>query len=665
MHKPSHPEQARELMRAGQQQQAESLLRMQSGDEACQAALRDLLLSEGRRDEAFAVAARMAGEDSPEQLVSKALIAFRDGNLPASLQACQAALALQADCASAHHHAGRALHNAGQAGPALDALGKAVRLRPDYAEAWLSLGHAQRAGGDFAAALQSFRKALELAPALEPARLDLGITLFHQEQTEAALAEFNSLLQSNPEHVEALVNAGLSQLLLGQLEPAWKSLRAAIDLDADNPLAWLYLGQLHNELTDTEQALSCLRRATALDPMDVEAWIELTCVLEQANREDEAIEALRRGFAADPTHPGLHLEGAKLERRRGDTAAALRRLRGLDPAQLPRRVALQYGFELGLALDREGEADAAIEAFTLGNRLARQGASALRTDPDALERRCAALDAWLDAGAPGIEPGPGEGPDGEDLCFLVGFPRSGTTLVDTTLATNPQVLALEEAATLDPLIRRLEQADPPYPAGLARFTAEDVAAGRQSYRMHVNQLLNGASGALTIDKMPLRFMHAGLIQRLFPEARIVFIARHPGDVVLSNFMQHYTVNETNIHFDTLAHSAQTYARIMGLWAKLEDRLALPVLTVRYEDLVEDIAGAMAPVCTFLDIEPASLSFEREARLGTRDRVRTSSYQQVAEPIYRRASGRWQRYRRHLEPLLPLLEPAMQRYRYQD
>jgi hypothetical protein len=104
---------------------------------------------------------------------------------------------------------------------------------------------------------------------------------------------------------------------------------------------------------------------------------------------------------------------------------------------------------------------------------------------------------------------------------------------------------------------------------------------------------------------------------------------------------------------------------MGLWAKLEDRLALPVLTVRYEDLVADIAGAMAPVCKFLDIEPASLSFEREARLGTRDRVRTSSYQQVAEPIYRRASGRWQRYRRHLEPLLPLLEPAMQRYHYQD
>lgn len=669
MHNHDHRDQARVLMREGRQAEAESLLRAASDDPAAMAALRDLLLSEGRRDEAVEVAAQLASGDSAEARVGAALLAFHDDKLQASLQACMDALALEPGCASAHHHAGRALHNAGQATAALEALQRAVASRADYAEAWLSLGHAQRAGGDLHNAIASFRRAHELAPGLAAAHHDLAITLCHAEQPEQALTEFEALLARKPEHVAALVNRGLTLLLLGRFEAARSSLQKAIRLEPDNALAWLYLGQLHNELTDTEQALDCLRRVTTLDPADVEGWIGLTSVLEQSNREDEAIEALRRGFAVDPQHPGLHLEGAKLERRRNNTAAAVRRLRGLDPQQMPSRLAQQHGFELGLALDREGETDAAIESFTLGNRLARQGARSSRTDPGMLERRCAALDAWLDKGAPGSRPQGEQVDSGADLCFLVGFPRSGTTLVDTTLATNPDVVALEEAPTLDPLILRLEAATPPYPDALALLNPDEINTARKRYRANVAHLQSNTrsdgGGSLVIDKMPLRFMHAGFIQRLFPQSKMVFVARHPCDVVLSNFMQDYVVNETNIHFDTLANSAQTYARIMGLWAKLENQLSLPLLTVRYEDLVEDMAGAMAPVCAFLNIDPESLSFERDARLGTRDRVRTSSYQQVAEPIYQRASGRWQGYRRHMEPLLPLLEPMMRRYGYVD
>lgn len=657
-------EQARALIREGQQAEAEALLK-QCGDEPdCAAALRDLLLADGRREEALSVATELARGTSAESLVSASLLAFYRDDLKQALHHCQAALAKQADLPSAFHHAGRALHNTGQSNAALQSLQKAVQANPDYAEAWLSLGHVQRAIGRMDNAITSFQTAHQLAPGLATAHHDLAITLFHAEQPEQALLEFDKLLARQADHIGAQLDRGLTLMLLGQFDEARSSLKKVTERAPDNALAWLYLGQLHNELTDTERALDCLRRATELDPSDVEAWIELTGVLEQSNRESDAIEALRQGFAADPQHPGLHLEGARLERRRGDSAAAVRRLRGLDPNQLPTRLAQQYGFELGLALDREGETDAALEAFSLGNRLARQGARSSRTDANALERRCAALEVWLDKGAPGSDPDKLEGNDGADLCFLVGFPRSGTTLVDTTLATNPEVVALEEAPTLDPLIQRLESFSPPYPDALAELNAQEIQSARQSYRNNVKHLLDGAEGSLVIDKMPLRFMHAGFIQRLFPASRMVFVARHPCDVVLSNFMQQFVVNETNIHFDTLANSAQTYARIMGLWAKMEDKLSLPLLTVRYEDLVEDMAGAMTPVCGFLGLDPGSISFERDARLATRDRVRTSSYQQVAEPIYQRASGRWQRYRQHFEPLLPMLAPMMKRYGYE-
>jgi len=655
---------ARALHAAGDVAGAEALLREHLHESACAARLREWLVAERRNDEARAVAETLAAGDGPEAAVSRSVVAFLRGDLDDALAAARAALAADPDRATAHHHAGRALHNAGRGGEALQAFERAVTADAHYAEAWAGLGHVRRAAGDLDGAVEALRTALDEAPGLRSARHDLAITLYHAERPEAALAVFDELLALAPGHVPAQVDSALTLMLLGRLGEARERLEAALRRAPDNALAHLYLGQLHNERTDTAAALEHLRRATELDPDDVEAWIELTGVLEQANRVDEAIEALRGGFRADPHHPGLHLEGAKLERRRNDPAAAVRRLRGLDPRGLPPRLAQQYWFELGLNLDRDDQADAALEALGRGNALARRGVRAQATDPDALERRCRALEDWLDAGLPGAAAPDGERDHGTGLCFLVGFPRSGTTLVDTSLATHPDVVALEEAPTLDRVVRELDGASPPYPMALRTLDAAAAARGRALYHDAVKRLTGEASYRRLVDKMPLRFLHAGLIQRLFPAARIVFVARHPCDVVLSNFMQQYVVNETNIHFDTLERSARTYARLMGLWARLECALALPVHTVRYEDLVRDLGDGLSGVCAFLDLDADGLATDADARLATRDRVRTSSYQQVGEAVYGRAAGRWVRYRRHLDPLLPLLRPQLERYGYE-
>jgi tetratricopeptide (TPR) repeat protein len=579
-------------------------------------------------------------------------------------EAALAVSALPADSrVAALNHLGRALFNGGDAPRALDAFQRAAGLDPENAFVQISIGHAQRGLGNLHAAITAYRRALKLCPGLTAARHNLGITLYHADQPLEALETFDTLLTDRPDHTGALVDSALTLMLLGRLDEAGKRLERALSLEPELALAHLYLGQLHNERTETEQALAHLRRAVELDPGDVEAWIELTGVLEQANREAEAIEALRGGFAADPHHPGLHLEGAKLERRRNDPAAAVRRLRGVDPTALPPRLAQQYWFELGLNLDRNSKPEAAVQAFERGNALARQGIRSRAMDPDALERRCRRMDRWLDEGMPGARALASREGRGARRCFLVGFPRSGTTLVDTTLATSPQVEALEEAPTLDGIIRELERAEPPYPSALAELTASDELDLFSAYEARVASLLGATPRHWVIDKMPLRFLHAGLIQRLLPEARLVFVARHPCDVVLSNFMQQYAVNETNIHFDTLEHSVRTYTRLMGLWLRLEQAIDLPVTTVRYEDLVENMPRALGPVMEVLGLDPGTVRFDQEARLATRDRVRTSSYQQVAEPVYTRAAGRWKRYARHLEPWLPSLAPFLEHYGY--
>ena len=188
-------------------------------------------------------------------------------------------------------------------------------------------------------------------------------------------------------------------------------------------------------------------------------------------------------------------------------------------------------------------------------------------------------------------------------------------------------------------------------------------AFRAAYRRAVNEALQGRSATRVIDKLPLRVIHAPLLARAFPEARFVFSLRHPADVVLSNFMQHYVPNEAYVHFDTLDETVATYVRVMDLWTKIRPMIEGRTHVVRYEDLVDDPEAEVASACRFLgiDFDPAML--DPELRLANRERVRTNSYEQVAERIYRRSAGRWQNYRDALMPYRDRLQPFLDEYGY--
>lgn len=656
---------AHALLAAGQVDGARELLLSHLELDDCAVRLRELLIGEGLHAEAEPVVRRLANGTGAESRVSRAILAFQQGDLQRALRECQAAQSARPDLATAQNHAGRALHNLGNTPQALRAFRRATELDKNYPEAWHNLGHALRAGGDMAAAANAYQSAIKLAPGYRSATQNLAITLFHMDKVNEALVLFKGLLERDPDDTDALIGAGLSLQLLGQLLPARTRFEHTIKLDPANATAHCYLGVLLNELAETEGAIKALETALQLDPQEVEAWVELASVYEQENRLDEANRALKQGLAVMPDHPGLHIEAAKLERQKGQAANAAKRLRNIDPRQLPGRVAQQYYFELGHALDRNNEADAAVQAFISAKRLADQSVRGRSIDRDAFGRLCQDLESWLQNGAAGSASEDADPQDdlGKDLCFLVGFNRSGTTLIDTILATNPVVASIEESATLEYVIAELEKLSAGYPQSLASISGSSLGRYRQRYRAAIATYLGTARPTLTVDKMPLRLMHAGLITRLFPQARILFVLRHPCDVVLSNFMQNYAVSEATIHFDSLQHCAQMYDRVMRLWLLAESTLPLRLEYVRYEALITDTEAALDRVCSFLGINREDTQTHERARLQTRDRVRSASYQQVAEPIYQRAAGRWTRYRRHLEPHLPLLMPYIKHFGY--
>jgi len=173
-----------------------------------------------------------------------------------------------------------------------------------------------------------------------------------------------------------------------------------------------------------------------------------------------------------------------------------------------------------------------------------------------------------------------------------------------------------------------------------------------------------AGDRLVIDKLPLNLVHAGLIHRLFPEARFILALRHPCDAVLSCFMQNFALNDAMANFLDLEAAARLYDAIMRLWVAAEETLSLRVHVLKYEDLVADLPGTVQPLMAFLGLDWHDGMADYQTTALGRGRINTPSYQQVTEPLYSRASGRWLNYRDQMAPVLPLLAPWAERFGYE-
>jgi hypothetical protein len=249
-------------------------------------------------------------------------------------------------------------------------------------------------------------------------------------------------------------------------------------------------------------------------------------------------------------------------------------------------------------------------------------------------------------------------PDGvRDPVFLIGFPRSGTTLLDQILSSHSGIVCLEESEhfgdALSDVITERGRALAP-----GSLSEDDLARVRESYWRRVD----APTGAIVVDKFPLNIVVLPLIKRVFPNAKIIFALRDPRDVVLSCFQQRFTINAAMAQFLELQWAGAYYDQVMGLFELCRARLGLDLHQVRYEDVVADLRARRGGLCAFLGVgfEPAMLDYRSTAL--KRD-IATPSARQVIEPLYKRSVERWRRYEEELRPVLPMLAPWAQRYGY--
>lgn len=431
---------------------------------------------------------------------------------------------------------------------------------------------------------------------------------------------------------------------------AWEIIAAA---GPDDYRAWINCGRSLLRLDRFDAAEEAYKRALALAPADIDAIHELALLYERTSRIDDMAwlldSAALRGVGKDR----IPLAWASLEQRRGNSAEARVLLAKPGSERDPvRRHRLEVRVEESL-----GNSAVAFEAAAAMNRATadvagwRRRAAAYREQLRELAETI--TDSWA-AAMPKLEPHP------RMPVFLVGFPRSGTTLLDTFLMGHRDIAVIEERPLLHDAGALL--------GPLEAIPATSEVALRQAREHYLRRLadeLQGSDAAVAIDKFPLNMVNAPLTHALFPGAPIIFAKRHPCDSVLSGFMQSFATNLGMASFLDLADAADLFDACMSVWTASCEQLALNVVTVGYEELLADPGATLRPVIDFLGLEWDERLLDHIATATKRGSIGTTSYDQVTEPLTKAPIFRWRRYRKQMEPVLPVLLPWAERLGYED
>jgi len=556
-----------------------------------------------------------------------------------------------------------AAHQAGNLAAAERSYRKILKSLPDQPVALNLLGLIAMSQGKNARAVQLLEQSVAAKPDYADAYNHLGLARRKLGQHERALASFSRAAALDPAMIEVFNNLGNVQKDLGIFDEAVRSYEKAITLDGANFEPHYNLGNVLRELEQFDSAKQSYRNALALNADHVESWFNLAALLERDHELEAAAVAAKEVLIRSPALAGASLLLAKILRRQKRFEEATAILNSIDTAAAKPQEAASIYFELGKIHDALDQPRKAFACYQQGNQLQKQnaGGEILRQAKhfrDGVEATLADLRSgtckWSSAGTV---------VDGQDPVFLVGFPRSGTTLLDQVLDAHPRIGVMEERPVVTELVKQLKSSGRILPSNFARLTGEDTKGLRAKYFEQVAQHLGRRENMLFVDKMPLNIVHVPLLSRLFPEARYILALRHPFDVVLSNFTQMFRLNGAMANFLELESAADTYCSVMELWRECQNHLPIAVHQVRYENLVRNLEDEVRPLLAFLGVDWDNAVLDPSGHARTRKAINTPSYEQVAEPVHEKARYRWIQYRTELEPVLKRLNPWVEYFDY--
>jgi tetratricopeptide (TPR) repeat protein len=482
-------------------------------------------------------------------------------------------------------------------------------------------------------------------------------------KSEEALANFRKAHDLGPDDPMTANGVAICLGRMGRLAESMDAFRIALALDPGHATTCFHMGWILEMHGQFGPACDAYKEAVTRAPDYAAAWAGLATAA-QANQDWKLTRiAAERALALDARQPRTILSLAIAEVREAQFAVAEARLRrALDaPGLVPPALKTVM---LGILADALDGQDRAAEAFAFYTAENRERLASLPSPPqfDVL-KLVRDLAGHVERTDPGVwtAQASADADGARAHVFLLGFPRSGTTLLEQVLAAHPDVATLEESDVLDPIADEFLHDD----ASFARFVSrDDISPLRAGYWRRVRAHGLDVSGKAFVDKLPLNTIKLPLIARLFPDAKILFAVRDPRDVVFSCFRRHFQINASTYPFLTLEGAARFYDAVMSLAEISRARLPLQVHLHRHEDLVRDFEGQMRGLCTFMGL-PWSARFGDFAQGAQRRSIRSISAAQVRQGLNGRGRGQWRRYADDLKPVLPILQPWVARFGYQE
>ena len=599
------------------------------------------------------------------------------GTLDQAAACYRQALALKPDLAEVHINLGNVLLAQGKPDEAVARYERALALQPESAEAFYNLGNARRAQDNLDEAVTCYERALALQPDSAAARNNLGLALVEQGRIADAITHYEHLLRLDPDHADGHNNLGLALVEQGRIADAITHYECALGLNPDHAgvhnnlgIALLAQGRIADAITHYERALQLnpdhanahnnlgialkdqgkvddamahYERALAINPDHPEVLNNLGNIFKEHGEFDNAMAHYGRAIAIRPDYAEAHFNRAEIKSfHRGDAdLAALEALAGRD--DLSANKALYAHFALAKALEDCGDYIRAFEHLRKGNALKRRQIDydepavlgLFQRIPSVFDRSL--FDRFQGAGDPSSVP-----------VFVLGMPRSGSTLIEQILASHPQIHGAGELTGLNIAASSVLNAggrQAPYPECVPALDGVTLRGLGQHYLAGLPAVADGKTRI--VDKLPENFLSIGLIRLVLPNARIIHTVRHPIDTCVSCYSKLF-LNGLNFTYDLaeLGRYYRCYRELMTHWQSVLPPGA--ILDVSYEDVVDDLEGQARRLLDYCGLpwDDRCISFHRTSRP-----VKTASAVQVRQPLFRGSLQRWRNYEADIAPLL--------------
>ena len=634
------------------------------------------LINNGQFSEArvLAVKITMKHPGDPGIWYTLAGIYAQLGQLNEVIDCCKQVTRLDQGHAGAHYNLAIGLEQTGYLSEAAVSYRQCLKLEPGNTQALIKLGKLLGKEGNHEDALQFFQQAAEVDNKLSEAFYCTGVQLQALGRLHEAATAYQQAIHIRPDYFEALNNLGHVLTELGELDKALDIFKSLLNINPESPEAYNNMGIVYDSMGKAREAEAAYRKAISISPGLTDTRCHLGFLLAGEGRTQEALDCFDANLGLSPDHESsiagkavaleklgkledayTTLESALIDRtrnpdlvlayctvmlRKNDTASAIKHAqRLLSTEGIPPKGIADLSFALGNLHEKEGNYSRAFQYFEEAN-CASPRTYSHQNNVNFINTIIRSTDKGSLAKIPRAKH------TFREIVFIVGMPRSGTSLIEQILASHPDVFGAGElrylgdiAASFSPPLTKGRK----YPASLSILSQSDVDALARRYIEPVEKLAD--ESRLITDKMPHNFLYLGLISILFPTARVIHVTRSPLDNCLSLFFHGFNpMHSYTTDMELLGHYYKEYQRLMAHWQQQSN---IPVLEVCYEDVVNDLESSTQRLLDFCELgwSDNCLKFYDNHRF-----VKTPSYDQVRQPIYSSSVNRWMNYKEFIAPL---------------